>query len=46
MIVAAVNVLTQLMSLPAQPWWSIVMVALDVLIIYAVIVHGRETKAM
>ncbi|MDR6970098.1 hypothetical protein [Leifsonia shinshuensis] len=43
-IIAGVNAITQLMSLPAQPWWSIVMVAIDVLVIYAVTVHGRELR--
>ncbi|MEY9854209.1 hypothetical protein ABH923_003887 [Leifsonia sp. EB41] len=38
------NAVSQLMSLPAQPWWLIVMVALDLLVIYAVTVHGREVR--
>lgn len=44
--IAALNAVTQLMSLPAQPLWSLVMVALDVLVIYAVTVHGRELKSI
>ena len=44
-IIVAVNAVSHLMSLPAQPWWSIVMVALDVLVIYAVTVHGREVRS-
>ena len=44
-IVASVNAVSQLMSLPAQPWWSIVMVTIDVLVIYAVTVHGRELRS-
>ncbi|HEX5729650.1 DUF7144 family membrane protein [Microbacterium sp.] len=28
----------------AQPWWSLVMIAMDVLIIYALIVHGGELR--
>lgn len=44
-IVVAVNAVSHVMSLPAQPWWSIVMIALDVLVIYAVTVHGREVRA-
>ena len=43
-VIAALNAVTQLMSLPAQPWWSIVMVTVDILVIYAVTVHGRELK--
>ena len=44
-VVAGLNAVTQLMSLPAQPWWSIVMVAVDILVIYAVTVHGKEVRA-
>lgn len=44
-VVASVSVVSHLMSLPAQPWWSIVMVAVDILVIYAITVHGRELKS-
>ncbi|MFP3466772.1 hypothetical protein [Leifsonia sp. SIMBA_070] len=44
-VIASINAISQLMSLPAQPWWSIVMVAIDILVIYAVTVHGRELRA-
>jgi hypothetical protein len=44
-ILVAVNAVSHLMSLPAQPWWSLVMVALDILVIYAVTVHGKEVRA-
>jgi hypothetical protein len=44
-VIASINAISQLMSLPAQPWWSIVMVAVDLLVIYAVTVHGRELRA-
>jgi hypothetical protein len=30
----------------AYPLWSIVMITLDVVVIYAVVVHGREGKAV
>lgn len=43
-IVVALNAVGHVASLPAQPWWSIVMIALDVLVIYAVTVHGREVR--
>jgi hypothetical protein len=26
------------------PWWSMVVIAIDVLILYALIVHGSEMK--
>ena len=44
-IVVALNAVGHVASLPAQPWWSIVMIALDVLVIYAVTVHGREVRS-
>lgn len=44
-IIVAINAVSHLMSLPAQPWWAIIMVALDVLVIYAVTVHGRELRS-
>jgi hypothetical protein len=44
-VLVAINAVSHLMSLPAQPWWSIVMVALDILVIYAVTVHGREVRS-
>lgn len=43
-ILAAVSALSQLVILPAQPWWSLIVIALDVLIIYALIVHGKELR--
>jgi hypothetical protein len=43
-IVAAVNAVSHLLMLPAQPWWSLVMIALDVLVIFAVTVHGGELR--
>lgn len=44
-VVASVNAVSHLMSLPAQPWWSLSMVAVDILVIYAVTVHGRELRS-
>jgi hypothetical protein len=44
-VVVAINAVSQLASLPAQPWWSIVVFALDILVIYAITVHGRELRA-
>jgi hypothetical protein len=43
-VVAGISAISHLMSLPAQPWWSIV-VAIDLLIIFAVTVHGRELRS-
>jgi hypothetical protein len=32
--------------LAAYPIWTMLIIALDVIVIYALIVHGRETRAM
>ena len=44
-VVVAINAISQLLSLPAQPWWSIVVFTLDIVVIYAITVHGRELRA-
>lgn len=43
-IVAALNALVQLTIMPAYPFWAVLMVALNMVVIYAVIVHGREAQ--
>ncbi|HEX9087976.1 MAG TPA: hypothetical protein VF867_10660 [Arthrobacter sp.] len=43
-VVAGVSAVVQLMLIPAQPWWSLIVIAIDVLIIYAIIAHGDELK--
>ncbi|VVJ22121.1 Uncharacterised protein [Amycolatopsis camponoti] len=40
---AGFNALAQLTFLSAYPYWGIVVIALDVLVIWAVIVHGDES---
>jgi hypothetical protein len=42
--IALVAAVTNLLAIGAYPWWSVIMIALDVLIIYAIAVHGREMK--
>lgn len=44
-VAVALNAVSQLLSLPAQPWWSIVVFTLDIVVIYAITVHGRELRA-
>jgi hypothetical protein len=41
-ILAAVNALLNLGFLAAYPIWSLLIIALDVVVIYALVVHGRE----
>ena len=40
-VLAMVNLVAHFTSLGVSPWWSIVAIALDVLIIYALVVHGE-----
>lgn len=41
-ILASLNAIAQMTFLPAFPAWSLMVIALDVLVIWAVVVHGRE----
>ena len=41
-VLAVLNALGQLMQIPAQPWWAIIVIAVDILVIYALTVHGHE----
>ncbi|GIE91257.1 DUF7144 family membrane protein [Actinoplanes regularis] len=43
-IVAVFSALANLMFLPAYPVWCTIMIAVDVLVIYALSVHGREVR--
>jgi hypothetical protein len=43
-ILAIVSAASQLLLIPAQPWWSLIIIAIDVLIIYALTVHGAELR--
>jgi len=41
-IVAVLSALTNIVFLPAYPIWCTIVIAMDVLVIYALTVHGRE----
>ena len=43
-IAAGLSAIGQLFLVPAQPWWALIVIALDVLVIYAVTAHGRELR--
>ena len=45
-IIAFLSALVNLSFLSAYPVWSAIMITIDVVVIYAIIVHGRETKDM
>jgi hypothetical protein len=42
--VAFLSALVNLAFISAYPVWSVIVIALDVIVIYAIIVHGRELK--
>ena len=44
-VLVAINAIGQLSLIAAQPWLSLAVLALDVLVIYALTVHGREIDA-
>ena len=39
------NMVTQMLALPAYPLWAIVVIAVDVLALWALVVHGEESLA-
>ncbi|GAA5050188.1 hypothetical protein HNP84_004126 [Thermocatellispora tengchongensis] len=41
-VLVMINAITQLIWITINPWWSLAVIALDVVILYALIVHGRE----
>jgi len=45
-IIAGLSAIVNMVFIAAYPLWSIVMITLDVVVIYAVVVHGREGKAV
>ena len=43
-ILASLSIIVNFIWLPVYPVWAIVVIVIDVFILYAVIVHGREMK--
>jgi hypothetical protein len=43
-ILAVLSAIANLVFLAAYPVWGVIVIALDVLVIYALCVHGREVK--
>ena len=43
-LLASVSLVANFLYLPAYPIWAIVVITLDVLVIYALTVHGREVR--
>jgi hypothetical protein len=44
-VIAVISALANIAFLSAYPVWSTIIIAMDVLVIYALAVHGREVKA-
>ena len=44
-LVTTVALIGNFVFLPAHPWWTIIAIAIDILILYALLVHGKEAKA-
>jgi hypothetical protein len=44
-VIACLSALVNLAFIAAYPVWSTIMITIDVIVIYAIIVHGRELKA-
>jgi len=44
-VVAVLNAVVNLVFMPAYPLWSVLVITLDVIVIYAITVHGGELKA-
>ena len=42
---ATVSAVVNLAFLAAYPAWSVIMIAIDIIVIYAIVVHGRELDA-
>ena len=45
-ILAMLSIIVNFVWMPVYPVWAIVIVTLDVFILYAVIIHGREMKSL
>ncbi len=44
-IAAGLGIVANLVFLPAYPIWALILLILDVVILYAILVHGKEAKA-
>ena len=44
--IAALNAIVQLGFMPSYPFWSLCLFALDILVIYALVVHGARRPTM
>ncbi|GAA2375810.1 membrane protein [Nonomuraea africana] len=45
-VLVMLNAVTQMAWIGVNPWWSLIVIALDVVVIYAIVVHGGEARAL
>jgi hypothetical protein len=45
-ILAALSAISSFLFIPAYPVWGLVVIAMDVMVIYALCAHGREVRAV
>lgn len=45
-IAASVSMIINFVFLPAAPFWAITVIVIDALVIWAIIVHGKEMKSV
>src|SRR5689334_10546024 len=43
-VVACLSILANFAFASAYPWWAVTVIAVDILVIYALTVHGREMR--
>lgn len=43
-VLAIISSVVQLLLVPVQPWWSFIVIAIDMLIIYALVAHKDEFR--
>ena len=43
-VLAVISAVVQMILVPLQPWWAIIVIAIDVTIIYAIVVRGEEIR--
>lgn len=43
-VIASINLIVNFFFIPVVPFWALTVIVLDVLVIYAICVHGRELK--
>jgi len=43
-VAVGLNLISQFTWANSAPWWSLIVIAIDVVVIYAIVVHGRELQ--